>query len=136
MSIDTKTNLVTLSIEWSNPVLAAKWANKLVERVNQARRKEAIEEADKSIKYLEQQIGNTGVVEVQQSIYKLIEAQTKTKMIASTREEYAFKVIDRAVPPEKKVSPRRLLMVVLGALIGFLVGAMIVLVRAKLITND
>jgi uncharacterized protein involved in exopolysaccharide biosynthesis len=131
VSTDTKSNLVTVSIDWKDPMLAAKWANDLVRAVNTARREEAINEANKSIRFLEDQLAKTGSVEVQQSIYKLIEAQTKTKMLASTREEYAFKVIDPAVPPEKKIRPRRLLITVLGAIGGFLVGVIVAFVRRR-----
>jgi uncharacterized protein involved in exopolysaccharide biosynthesis len=129
VSVDRKTNLVTLSVEWKDPMLAAKWANDLVKQVNDTRRQEAIEEADKSIHYLEEQLGKTGSVEVQQSIYKLIEAQTKKKMLASTQEEYAFKVIDPAVEPEEKVKPKRTLVVVLATLLGALLGVVVVLLR-------
>ncbi len=43
-------------------------------------------------------------------------------MVASTREEYAFKVIDPAIPPEKKIKPKRSLIVILG----FILGAMVI----------
>jgi uncharacterized protein involved in exopolysaccharide biosynthesis len=61
-------------------------------------------------------------VEVQQAIYRLIEAQTKKKMIASTRVEYAFTTIDPAVPPEGKYRPNRSVMVVTGLLLGLILG--------------
>ena len=122
VKVDKKTTLVTVAIEWEDPELAAKWANKLVKRINQERRQEAIQEAEKSIAYLEQQLMKTGVVEIQQSIYKLIEAQTKTKMVANTREEYAFKVIDSAVVPEEKIKPKRKLIVIMGIILGGMAG--------------
>jgi uncharacterized protein involved in exopolysaccharide biosynthesis len=135
VSIDRKTNLVSLSVEWKDPVLAAKWANDLVREVNDARRQEAVQEADKSIHYLEQELAKTGSVEVQKSIYKLIEAQAKNKMLASTREEYAFKVIDPAVAPEKKVKPKRVLIVLLGFLVGGLLSAVAIYLRRVLGAN-
>lgn len=132
VNFDRKTNLVTLSVEWKDPVLAAKWANDLVKAVNDERRNEAIDQAQKSIGYLEDQLGKTGLVDVQEAIYKLIEAQMKTKMLASTREQYAFQVIDPALPPEQKVRPQRGLMVVLGFLVGIITGMIVVLVRRNL----
>jgi uncharacterized protein involved in exopolysaccharide biosynthesis len=132
VNYDRKTDLVTVSVEWKDPVLAAKWANDLVKAVNEERRNQAIDEAEKSIGYLESQLGKTGLVDVQESIYKLIEAQMKTKMLASTREQYAFKVIDPALPPERKVRPQRMLMVVLGFLVGIILGMIVVLVQRNL----
>jgi len=126
---DRKTGLVTLEIDWKDAALAAKWANSLVRRVNARLRNEAIEEAERSIGFLEKQLLLTSAVEIQQAIYRLIEGQTKKKMIASTREEYAFTVIDPAVPPERKVRPKRLAMIAIGAFTGFLISAVVIFIR-------
>ena len=122
VSVDRKTGLVTLVIEWKDPALASKWATSLVKQVNNRLRTEAIEEAEKSIAYLEKQLGSTSSVEIQQAIYRIIETQTKKKMIASTREEYAFTVIDPAVSPEERARPKRLLIILAGLIIGVAAG--------------
>jgi LPS O-antigen subunit length determinant protein (WzzB/FepE family) len=62
-------------------------------------------------------------------MYKLIESETKTLMLANGRKDYAFAVIDSAVAPEIRTSPRRTLMVLLGTVLGFFVGVMISLAR-------
>jgi uncharacterized protein involved in exopolysaccharide biosynthesis len=129
ISFDKKTGLVTLTISWKEPVFAAKWANELVERVNARLRNEAIEEAEKNIRYLEKQITTATAVEVQQAIYRLIEAQTKVKMVAATRDQYAFTVIDAAIPPEKRVWPKRTLITTAGLIIGLTLGISVVLAR-------
>jgi len=126
---DRKTGLVTLEIEWKDAALAAKWANNLVKRANTRLRNEAIEEAEKSIGFLEKQLLLTSAVEIQQAIYRLIEGQTKKKMVASTREEYAFKVIDAAVTPERKIRPKRMLMIMMGFLIGLMFAVSVVFIR-------
>lgn len=122
VSLDKKTGLVTLAIEWKDPALAAKWANGLVRQVNSRLRNEAIEEAEKSTAYLEKQLASTSSVEIQQAIYRLVEAQAKKKMIANAREEYAFTVIDPAVSPEERAKPKRLLMIIVGLIIGVAAG--------------
>jgi len=129
VSVDRKTGLVTLMIEWKDPVRAAQWANKLVNMVNTRLRAEAVADADKSISYLEKQLRVSGEVEIQQSIYRLIEAQTKKRMVANTREEYAFKVIDAAVTPERKIRPKRILMIMMGFLIGLMLAVSVVFIR-------
>ncbi len=122
---DRRTGLVTLAIEWEDPSFAAKWENDLVKHVNARLRARAIGEVNKSIAYLKKQLPGTSSVEVQQAIYRLIEAETKKKMVASTREEYAFKVIDPAIPPEEKAKPKRRQLVVL-AFVGGLIAAIII----------
>lgn len=129
VSVDRKTGLVTLTIDWKDPTLAATWANSLVKYVNNRLKADAIDETSKSIGFLENQLAQTSSVEVQQAIYRLIEGETKNKMIASTREEYAFKVIDPAVPPEKRVRPKRLLIIGIGVFLGLLVSALVLSIR-------
>lgn len=117
---ERRTGIITLSILWKDPELAARWANLMVERANRDLRERAIRDADASKEYLNRELGKTDVVELRQSIYRLIESQIKTIMLASVRQEYAFKVIDPAVAPDPtdRVRPKRLAMIVLGALAG------------------
>lgn len=129
ISADKKTGLVTLAIEWKDPVLAAAWANDLVNRVNRQRQKEAIQEAETSIGYLQKQLAKTSSIEVEQAIYRLVEAQTKNIMVAQAREEFAFKVIDPAVVPEKKIRPRRALITAAGLFFGFFAAVALAFIR-------
>lgn len=128
VTLDSNTGLYTLSIDWKDPEIAAEWANKLVTRINNKLRHEAISNAEKSVKYLEAELQKTSIIELKESIYSLIEAQTKTKMLANTREEYAFHVIDSAVVPEQKINSRRII-VILGFLIGGFVGVLSAFIR-------
>jgi len=122
ISADKKSGMYTLAIEWSDPVLAASLANKLVNKINAHQKQAAIVEAKKSIAYLENQINETSVVEMQQAIYRLIEAQTKNIMLANVRDEYVFKVIDPAVVPEEKIKPKKKLIAILGVIVGFMLS--------------
>lgn len=129
VNVERKSGLVTLAIEWKDPALAASWANSLVKKVNNRLRTEAVEDAEKSISYLEQQLARTTSVEIQQAIYRLIETQTKKKMIANTKEEYAFTIIDPAVRAEKPRSPKKATITIVGALLGLFGVIAFVLVR-------
>ena len=121
---DKKTGLVTLAIEWKDPRQAAAWANELVSRINYHEKQAAIKEAEQSIAYLKAQLSKTSVVEMQQVIYQLMEMQTKKIMLANVRDQYAFKVIDPAVAPEKRLKPKRKLIVMVGASLGLLISIM------------
>jgi uncharacterized protein involved in exopolysaccharide biosynthesis len=127
---DRRTQMVTLTVTWIDPVLAAQWANALVDRLNTHARQRAIQEAQRSLTYLQQEISKTSVVELQQALYRLIEGEQRKTMLASVREDYAFQVIDRALAPEERVSPHRTLMVLSGAIGGLLLGALSVLFRS------
>jgi uncharacterized protein involved in exopolysaccharide biosynthesis len=127
---DKRSGLLTIDMDWTDPAIAAQWANGFVALANERIRTRAIDQATRNIDFLNKQIPQTSVVEVQRSIYNLIENELKTLMVASARAEYAFTVIDPAVPPERKLSPKRSLYALFGASLGFLIGLLTAYVRS------
>ena len=63
VSLDKKTGLVTLQIDWRDPQEAALWANTLVSRVNAEMRDRAIKKSDASLTFLERELQRTTLVE-------------------------------------------------------------------------
>jgi uncharacterized protein involved in exopolysaccharide biosynthesis len=120
---DELKGLTTVSMDWFDPATAAKWANGFVALANELMRVRAIEDASRNVAYLNKQIAETREVEIQRSLSNLIESETKTLMLANGRQDYAFRVVDPAVPPEIRHSPRRALLVISGTALGFFVGA-------------
>jgi len=131
VSSDKKTGLVTLAVEWRDPEQAALWANELVSRINHHEKEIAVKEAEQSIAYLKEQLAKTSVVEMQQAIYQLMEAQAKKIMLANVRDQYAFKIIDPAVVPEKKIKPKRKVFFVVGFVVGLALSIFIAFVRSE-----
>lgn len=124
---DKKTGLVTLTIEWTDPVLAAEWATELVRRANQTLRAKAIDESQRNLSYLNEQVAKTSVVELQRSIYALIESEIKKVMLAQGSDEYAFKVVDPARIAELRSSPKRTLITAVGLFAGLMIGFVLAL---------
>jgi capsular polysaccharide biosynthesis protein len=129
---DRKTGLVTVAVEWYSPQLAAGWANRMVDMVNERLRTEAVRNADLSIAYLNKELAKTNVVEMQQAIYRLIENQVNSAMLANVEHEYAFRVIDPAVAPETRVSPKRTIITLVGGAAGLFVAVIFVFSRRAL----
>lgn len=126
---DRNTGIVTVAINWHNPVEAAEWVNQLVAALNQDVRTRDVQEANNAISYLRRQLESTQLVDMQRVFYQLIESQTRVTMLADVREEYVFQVIDPAVEPDKKSAPRRALIFVLGTMFGAMFAAFVVLSR-------
>jgi len=118
---DKKTSLVTVSVEWKDPKLAAKWANKLVQRLNSYLRQRAITLSEQNLRYLEDALTKTQIDEQRKALYELISSQQQKAMLANTQKQFAFKVLDPAVAPDRKSKPKRSLIVVLSTFVaGFL----------------
>jgi len=117
----------TVALQWTNPQQVAEWANDYVALANEMLRARALDDSSRAIGYLKEQIQKTDAVEVQRALYNLIESETKTNMLANTRKEYAFTVVDPAVVPEQRVWPRRTLIVLSCGVLGGLLGLFIAL---------
>jgi hypothetical protein len=126
---DKKTGMVKITFDWYSAELAAAWANRTVEMVNDKLRMEAVSEADRSVDYLNKELAKTSAVEMQHGIYRVMEDQLTTAMLANVQREYAFKVIDPAVVPAQKYGPHRSILSLIGAAVGFFVALMVLYVR-------
>lgn len=126
---DSATGLVTVTVTWENPELAAKWANGLVALANEHLRAKAIDESESNIAYLNQEASRTDLVGAKQAIYAILQGEINKAMLARGRTEYAFKVIDPATSPEIHSSPIKLLWLMAGLFFGMLSSIFYVFLR-------
>lgn len=128
---DVRKGLTTVDIEWPDPIIAARWANGFVALANELIRVRAVDDANRNIAYLTRQIAQTDVVELRQTLYDIIKNQTKTLMLASGRQEYAFEIVDPAIPPEMRDRPKRTAIVLIGLAVGALLGVVVAFARER-----
>ncbi len=122
MDDDKKAQVVNLTVTWTDGEVAALWANELVKMANARMRADAVTEAQRNIDYLTGEMASTNVISLQQAVGRLLETEMQKLMIARGNEEYAFKIVDHAVPPRKKYWPPRVALVIASAFIGFVVS--------------
>lgn len=127
---DLLTGLVQVQIEWRDPAEAAAWANELVARLNGVMRDRAIASADASISFLEKELERANDLETRGALGRLLESQLKQRMVADVSGQYAFRVVDAALPPDLPFRPRKTLMVLLGGITGVFIGTVAVFTRA------
>jgi uncharacterized protein involved in exopolysaccharide biosynthesis len=121
---DTKTGLITLQVDWKDPVLAANWTNQLVERLNDEMRNRALKQAEASMGYLQSELATTYDVTTREAISRLMEEQIKHEMLAHVTKEYALQVVDKAIAADldAPVRPIKILYIAFGLVFGALVG--------------
>ena len=124
------TGLILLQTEWRDRNKAAEWSNEQVVRLNAEMRRRAIAKADAAIGYLQRELKNAADIGTRDAMNRLIEAQIKQRMIATVTNEFAFRVVDHAMPPDAKdkVRPARVLIVLMGVVLGGLAGCMLALI--------
>lgn len=129
---DGATGLVTVSLEWTDPGLAASWVNQLVDALNETMRERTLREAAANVEFLRAELAATQVVTLQQAVGRLLESELQKLMVARGSEEAAFRVLDRADPPRLPVRPNRPVIVILGASLGLILAVLWVSVAAAL----
>jgi LPS O-antigen subunit length determinant protein (WzzB/FepE family) len=128
VKIDSREGTYRVSVEFFSPKLAQQWANLLVNDINDHMRNEDISLANGSIKYLQEQVASTKVSSAEAVFFGLIEEQTKKAMLAQVQKDYVFSVIDPAIAPEKKSSPKRAIICILFVILGGLLSCAVVLI--------
>ncbi len=129
VSVDKKTEFVSLSFEHSSPHIAKTWVALLVNDINDEIKKRDVSEARKSIKFLKEQLGKTSIADMQAIFFELIEEQTKTIMFAEVRSEYVFKTIDPPVVPDLKFKPKRSYIVLTATFVAGLLMVVLFTIR-------
>lgn len=121
---DSKTGLINLEIEWTDRYEAAAWANTMVDDLNQEMRSRALAQAKAAEGFLNEELQTTRTMEGRDAISSLMEEQLRRRMLASVNPNYAFDVVNRALPPDpdERVRPERALMIFAGTLLGLGIG--------------
>ena len=126
---DKTSQFLRLGFKHRSPDIAAEWTSLVIKDLNDAIRRQDINEAESSIAYLRQQIDASPLTELKTLFYNLIQAQTEKMMLANVREEYVFKTIDPATIPETKSEPKRALICIFGTMLGGFLSLIYVFVR-------
>lgn len=126
---DKETGLVSISVTHYSPFIAKQWTDLLVKEINQHMKERALQEANESIKYLEEQINQTSVAEIRTVFSELIQEQHKTKMLAQVSDEYVYKTISEAKVPEEKDGPKRIIIIIIGTILGCLAVIFIYIIK-------
>lgn len=125
---EESTGIYRISVIWHDKYFAASTANKLIDQLNNHIRLNAVDEYKKQLVYIEDQIKKTNLNQVRSVLFNIVENLSSSIMIAETRMQYAFKVIDYASPPEFRFFPQRTNLVILWTFIGFFISCVLILI--------
>ncbi len=120
--LNEETDIIGIGMHWPDPTVARDWANQYVESFNEFIRERTINDTRRKQEYLQTELRRSDLLEMQKSIYRLIEAQTAIAMLANAREEYALEIIDPAAVPYRSVTMSRKKKIVIGTVAGSLLA--------------
>ncbi|NOY39735.1 MAG: hypothetical protein GXO95_05810 [Nitrospirae bacterium] len=115
-------NTIEISVDFYDPEKAAAIVEDFLTTLNSHMSEEAKRVANTNRRYLEDQLKSTADPLIKQKLYNLIAHQVETSMMAEVKENFAFKVLDPPTVPDRKIKPKRSLMVILSFLLSLFAG--------------
>ena len=122
---DVKQNTITITADFHDPAVAAKIVEYYLVTLTDYMSSEAKRVARTNRQYLEEQLGSTSDPIIKQKTYNMIAQQIETGMMAEVKENFAFKIIDPPLAPDKKIKPKRLQMVALSLAASLFAGILL-----------
>lgn len=117
-----KDNTITIYVDFSDPDMAARIAECYLLTLTDYMSSETKRVAATNRKYLEEQLGSTADPIIKQKTYNMIAEQIETGMMAEVKENFAFKVIDPPLAPDRKIKPKRSKMVLISIFISLILS--------------
>jgi uncharacterized protein involved in exopolysaccharide biosynthesis len=118
ISRDINNGTIKVSFEYFSPFLAKEYLELYIQAINDHMRDRKLLEANNNIQYLQKEIEQTSVTPMRELFYKLIEEQTKSKMIANATPNFIFNIVNEPMVPEERSRPARSLIVIAGTFSG------------------
>lgn len=128
---DKKSNMVTMSVTWTDPNQAAEWVQWWVDDLNDLIRQRTMAESQSMLDSLIPKLEQPMPAEVRTSIIGMIDEQTKTINAAMVKKDYALKLIDPALAPETVAKPKRPLILAVAIVLGLMLGVFLAIIRGS-----
>lgn len=121
-SIDTLSGLLPISITTNDRELSTKLANIYYKRFNEYVRDKRLVELDEQEKLLNARLDATSNIEMQRSIFRMLETQLAEEILLTAKDNYPLELIQAAQTPLFKSSPNRKLWTILAFILSALLG--------------
>ncbi len=122
-----ESGLITIFVTSPSPEYSQNIANDIINYINQFTREKKIEESEKSIAFLKQELSKSSVSGIRDSIFNLIEKNLSDKTFANVNEDFSFQIIDKAEFPSSTSYPNRIQFQIIGFVLGAIISFFIII---------
>ena len=126
---DYDTGFITISIRHESPYIAQEWTSLIVNQLNDFFRSNDKREAQAAMDFLNTQMAQTSYTEIKQVIAELLQNKMQQLTLIEASDFYVFSYLDPPKVMEEKIEPNRKSISILGAVLGGLLGILIVIIR-------
>lgn len=137
LDLDQDSGLLLVSFDHVSPIFAKEALDKITNEINLSARKKSLENANKNLFFLNQELANNQNLLVKRNIGNLAEKELNKKMFAEVHtKEFLFEIVEPPFIPEKKIKPTRSLFLIFGIIFGILTGVSVVNILRLIKKND
>ena len=129
VSQDYDTKFLTISFKHESPHIAKEWTELVVNQINDSFRARDKLEAESAMNFLYTQMALTSYTEIKEVVAQVLKQKMQQLALIEANEFYVFSYLDQPAVAKEKIEPSRSSISILGALFGFMLGVLIVLVR-------
>lgn len=126
---DVDTGFVSITIKHQSPYVAKAWTELIVNQLNYFFRAKSKLETQAAMDYLNVQMAQTSFSEIKLVIAQLLQQKMQQFTLIEASNFYVFDYIDPPAVMERKSEPSRAAICIIGAIIGGLLGSLIVVIR-------
>jgi uncharacterized protein involved in exopolysaccharide biosynthesis len=123
---DQGDNFIYISFDHVSPNFSQEFVLLVIEQLNLKLRSKSLDESNAALNFLEDQLGNTFLIELRSSISSLIQKQLEKKMLADVSDNFALSPIETPFIEQEKESPSRLLLLIWATISSLVIFSMIV----------
>jgi LPS O-antigen subunit length determinant protein (WzzB/FepE family) len=126
---DNNNGFITISVKHQSPYIAKEWTELIVEQLNQFYRTQDKQQAESSMNFLNAQIAQTSFTEIKNIIAELLKQEIQKLSLIQANDFYVFSYLDPPIVKEEKSEPERSSISILGAVFGFMLSILVVLLK-------
>ena len=130
--LNDDTGLLWIFFTTKDPEFSAKLANAIIPSFNNFTKQKQVKLIEERQAYLNKRLQEIDNIQLHRSIYRMIESQIGAESLIFARKDYPLEVIQPALPPLHKSSPKRKQYAALS-FIGFLVLGMMIAMGSVLL---
>ena len=126
---DSVGSWISLSAEHISPIFAKEFLELVIRESDNIIRQKDLKRSTEALAYLTSELSRNSVLDIRSNINQLILNQLQTQMTANISSNYVLDVIDPPFIPVRKSKPSRSLILLLGTMLGFVLGIVLIVMR-------
>ena len=118
--------IIKIKFNSRSPYAAKKILEVIVSKINEDTRNFEKNDTNKSIKFFKDMLSNQNEVYLNDAYAALLEQRVKSLELIEIYEDFSLKTIESPSVPEKKIKPKRTLVVVFFSAFGFILSLLLI----------